>query len=96
MVIRNQAEMCPAPRCIEFMISRRRILQASAALLAAPSFNHGAEPSSKVIASLARDVILTPPPKTLGWFHPRCCLVPNAADKTKPTVLMTVQSISWQ
>jgi hypothetical protein len=76
------------------MISRRRILQASAALLATPSINHGAEPAAKVIASLARDVILTPPPKTLGWFHPRCCLVPNAADKTMHTVLMTVQSIT--
>jgi hypothetical protein len=75
------------------LLSRRRLLQAGAGCLLAPRPGWSAAAAGS-IASTERQVILAPPPNTLGWFHPRCCLVPGADAKSLTRVLMTLQAIN--
>ena len=73
-------------------ISRRHFLHASLGALALPHLANAAAPG--VIGKIERQVILSAPPKSLGWFHPRCCMVPGADGKTLNRVLMTLQAVS--
>lgn len=73
--------------------SRRRFLRTGAGLVSLSCLSRAAE-APKLIASTERQVILQPPPKTLGWFHPRCCLVPRPDGKSLTRILMLLQAIN--
>jgi hypothetical protein len=73
--------------------TRRRFVQCSLGAAVGSSWLHAAEAPAKLIASLERQVILQAPPKSLGWFQTRACLVLGPDGKRLTRVLMTLQGI---
>lgn len=73
--------------------TRRRFVQSSLGAVIGSSCLRAAEAPAKLIAAIERQVILQPPPKTLGWFETRACLVPGPDGKSLTRVLMTLQAI---
>jgi hypothetical protein len=73
--------------------TRRRFVQTSLGAAVGSSWLHAADAPAKLIASLERQVILKAPPKTLGWFQTRACLVPGPDGKSLTRVLMLLQPI---
>jgi hypothetical protein len=79
------------------MISRRRFVHKTSATLGAAVLGPSLRAEGSVpdfVASTEVQVIKHGAgPDSLGWFHPRACLIPSEEEKRK-TVFMTLQEVN--